>query len=77
MAAKDQYVLMPTAEFKVLNVIGKMVMTKTSAFGNAREMRNLLDETIQQLSLRVSQMDPTQVTKETYQVIMPEDIKEM
>jgi hypothetical protein len=37
-------------------------------------MRNLLDQTIQQLSMRVSQMPPDQVTKETYQIILPEDI---
>jgi hypothetical protein len=39
-------------------------------------MRNMLDETIQQLSMRVSQMSPEQITKETYQLILPEDIKE-
>ncbi len=49
-------------------------MTKDSTFGNAREMRNLLDQTVQQLSIRVSQMPPDQVTKETYQIILPEDI---
>ena len=76
MAQKDQYVLSPTAEFKALDVICKMVMTKNSSFGNAREMRNMLDETIQQLSMRVSQLPPDQVTKETYQEILPEDIKE-
>ena len=76
MAQKDQYVLSPTAEFKALDVICKMVVTKNNSFGNAREMRNLLDETIQQLSMRVSQLPPDQVTKETYQIILPEDIKE-
>jgi hypothetical protein len=39
-------------------------------------MRNLLDETIQQLSIRVSNMPPETVTKETYQVIEPEDFKD-
>ena len=74
MAQKEQYSLSPTAEFKALDVIYKMVMTKDASFGNAREMRNLLDQTIQQLSLRVSQLPPDQVTKETYQIILPEDI---
>ena len=76
MAQKEQYVLSPTAEFKALDVIYKMVMTKDASFGNAREMRNLLDATIQQLSMRVSEMPPDQVTKETYQLILPEDIIE-
>ena len=74
MAQKDQYTLSPTAEFKALDVIFKMVMNKDPNFGNAREMRNMLDQTIQQLSMRVSQLPPDQVTKETYQIILPEDI---
>ena len=74
MAQHDQYTLSPSAEFKALNVIYKMMMKKDATFGNAREMRNLLDTTIQQLSQRVSQMSPDQITKETYQIILPEDI---
>ena len=61
----------------MLNVIYKMMMNKDATFGNAREMRNLLDATIQQLSQRVSQLPPDQITKETYQVILPEDITEL
>ena len=76
MAQKEQYTLSPTAEFKALDIIYKMVMSKDASFGNAREMRNLLDQTVQQLSMRVSQMPPDQVTKETYQLILPEDIIE-
>ena len=76
MAEKDQYILSPAAEFKALDIISRMVMSKDETFGNAREMRNMLDETIQQLSMRVSQMPPEQITKETYQLILPEDIKE-
>ena len=74
MAQKDQYTLSPTAEFKALDTIYKMVLAKNESWGNAREMRNLLDTTIQKLSLRVSQMPQDQVTKETYQLILPEDI---
>ena len=74
MAQKEQYTLSQTAEFKLLDTIYKMVLAKDESWGNAREMRNLLDSTIQKLSLRVSQMPPDQVTKETYQIILPEDI---
>ncbi len=77
MAQQEQYTLNTIAEFKVLDVIYKMVSQKNENFGNAREMRNLLDETIQQLSVRVSQLPPDQVTKESYQLILPEDIKEL
>ena len=76
MAEKEQYQLSPAAEFKALDVICKMVNTKDESFGNAREIRNLLNETIQQLSLRVSALPPEQITKETYQLIQPEDIKD-
>jgi len=76
MAQKEQYILSPPAEFKALDVIHRMLMQKDESFGNAREMRNMLDETIQQLSMRVSQMPLDQVTKETYQLIMPDDIKD-
>ena len=74
MAQKEQYTLSPTAEFKALDTIYKMVLAKNESWGNAREMRNLLDTTIQRLSERVSHMPPEQVTKETYQLILPEDI---
>ena len=75
MAQKEQYVLSPTAEFKALDKIYRMVVSKNESWGNAREMRNLLDSTIQRLSMRVSQLPPDQVTKETYQLILPEDIE--
>jgi SpoVK/Ycf46/Vps4 family AAA+-type ATPase len=74
MAQKDSYTLSPTAEFKALDLIYRMIMNKDESWGNAREMRNLLDATVQKLSLRVSQMPPNEVTKETYQIILPEDI---
>ncbi len=74
MAAKDQYELSPAAEFKLMDLIFNKVMNKTESFGNAREMRNLLDATIQQLSVRVSSMPSSQITEETYRVIQPEDI---
>ena len=76
MAEKEQYTLSPNAEFKALDVICKMLSKKDETFGNAREIRNMLDETIQQLSVRVAELPPDQVTKETYQLILPEDIKE-
>ena len=76
MAEKQQYTLSPGAEFKALDVISQMLEVKDETFGNAREIRNLLDETIQQLSIRVSNMPPETVTKETYQIIQPEDFKD-
>ncbi len=74
MAQKEQYQLSPESEVKALDKIYKMVLAKSNSWGNAREMRNLLDTTIQKLSQRVSMLPPDQVTKETYQIILPEDI---
>ena len=77
MAQKDNYKLSPEAEFKLLDVICRRVVNKDANFGNAREIRNMLDATIQQLSMRVSGMAPENVTQETYQLILPEDIREV
>ena len=74
MAQKEQYTLSPTAEFKALDTIYRMVLAKNESWGNAREMRNLLDATIQKLSVRLSQYPSDQLTKESYQLILPEDI---
>ena len=76
MASKDNYTLSPAAEFKLMDLICRKVVNKSDSFGNAREMRNMLDETIQQLSVRVSGMPQNEITQETYQMIMPEDIKD-
>ncbi len=76
MASKDNYTLSPAAEFKLMDLICRKVVSKSDSFGNAREMRNMLDETIQQLSVRVSGMPQNEVTQETYQMILPEDIKD-
>lgn len=76
MAGKDNYKLSPEAEFKLMDLICRKVINKSESFGNAREMRNMLDATIQQLSMRVSQLPQSEVTQETYQLILPEDIKE-
>ncbi len=76
MASKENYKLSPEAEFKLMDIICRKVVNKSETFGNAREMRNLLDATIQQLSMRVSEMSPSDITQETYQLILPDDIKE-
>ena len=51
-----------------------MVMNKRESFGNAREMRNLLDTTIGRLSERVASMPPQSITADTYKIITAEDI---
>ena len=76
MAEKDNYTLAPAAEFKLMDLICRKIVSKNQSFGNAREMRNMLDATIQQLSMRVSAMSQEEITQDTYQIILPEDIKD-
>ena len=57
-----------------MGVICQKVMAKGQSFGNAREIRTILDETIGRLSERVADMDPEQITTETYKTITPDDI---
>ena len=42
MASKDNYKLSPEAEFKLMDLICRKVISKSSSFGNAREMRNIV-----------------------------------
>ena len=74
MAAKQDYELSQDAEFKLMGEVCRMVMNKRESFGNAREMRNLLDTTIGRLSERVASMSPHSITAETYKMITAEDI---
>ena len=74
MAAKQDYELSQDAEFKLMGEVCRMVMNKRESFGNAREMRNLLDSTIGRLSERVASMSPHSITAETYKMITAEDI---
>ena len=74
MASKDEYVLSQAAELKLMDAICRLVVSKDSQFGNAREMRNMLDKIIQHLSYRVSKMQPSEITEDVFKVIMPEDI---
>lgn len=74
MAANQQYTLAPEAEYKLMDRIFQMVAAKDANFGNAREMRTLLDATIQQLSQRVASMPKASLTPDDYQRITADDI---
>ena len=74
MARKEDYTLTVEAEMKLMGLICEKVMKKDNNFGNAREMRNLLDETVQNLSMRLSQRPAETLTKEDFQTITPDDI---
>ena len=74
MAAHDEYQFAPDAEFKMLGLICQKVMSRGTSFGNAREMRLILDEIIGRLSERVAKMNPAEITSDTYKIITSEDI---
>lgn len=74
MAKAKDYELSLNAEMKLFEHIDNIILNKKKDFGNARDMRNLLDATIQQLSVRVSAMAPEEVTPEMYRMIEPEDL---
>ncbi len=74
MARRKQYILSPMAEVALLEKVMDMYMHKQSSFGNAREMRKLFERTVLHLSQRVSQMPLDELTSESYQLILPEDV---
>jgi len=55
----------------------RRMMRGSANFGNAREMRNMLDQTVQNLSVRVSRLPAEQLTKEAFQTITPDDVPDM
>ncbi len=76
MVSKKQYVLAPDSKMALMKTIMEMYQNKTETFGNAREVRNLVQNTLQRLSARVTDLPAGKRTPEAYQTIMPEDITE-
>lgn len=74
MVQKKQYVMTPDAKVALMRVIMEMYQHKTPAFGNAREMRNLMQNTLQRLSTRVIELPEGKRTVDAYQTILPDDI---
>ena len=74
MAARQEYHLSQEAELKLMGLVCNMVMSKKDSFGNAREMRTLLEITIGHLSMRVSKIPPQNLTADVYKIIQPEDL---
>jgi len=74
LARKKQYVLPETTEAVLIDTIHHLCMNKNRSFGNAREIRSLFDNTISQLSMRVSAIPPSLLSERDYQVIEPADI---
>jgi len=76
MIGKKQYVLAPDSKMALMKTVMEMYQNKDENFGNAREMRNLVQTTIQRLSARVADLPEGKRTPEAYQTIEPEDISD-
>lgn len=74
MAVKKDYKIDTEAEMKLMQTVMEMYKNRGENFGNARDIRNMFGRTLQHLSVRVSEMPPSQRTPESYSTIMPEDI---
>ena len=60
---------------KALSAFRKIVAEKSGkSFGNAREARNMLDQCLGMLGARVNALPDSEVTRESFFTILPEDI---
>lgn len=75
MVAKKQFRLSAEADLCLMHRVSEMCAHRDRNFGNAREMRNLMTTTIQNLSIRVSEMPEELRTPDAFQTIEAEDIK--
>ena len=73
MLRKEKMVLTPEAETMAARAVDEIVGVKTKDFGNAREMRKLLDATLDRQANRIDKLDGN-VTREQLITIEAEDI---
>ena len=73
MVKKEKMVLTPEAEELSRRAVDEIVSAKSKDFGNAREMRKLLDTTLDNQANRIGRLDGN-VTKEQLITIEAEDI---
>jgi SpoVK/Ycf46/Vps4 family AAA+-type ATPase len=74
MVKKKNYTLTPEAEAAMYQAITNMYDNKDANFGNARAIRNFFSQTIQNLSMRVSELPENERTSQAFQVIEATDI---
>ena len=54
-------------------LISNMYDNRKPGFGNARAIRNLFSQTIQNLSMRVAETPEAERTEDSFRLILPED----
>ena len=74
-AESEGYTLADGVLERVLNALKKISAEKSGkSFGNAREARNLLDQCLGMLGTRVNALPDSEVSRETFFTILPEDV---
>ena len=74
-AEKQGYKLSDGVLPKVMSAFRKLAAEKSGkTFGNAREARNLLDQCLGLMGTRVNALPDSEVTRDSFFTIMPEDI---
>lgn len=73
MVNKKNYKLTPDAERTMYALISNMYDNRKPGFGNARAIRNLFSQTIQNLSMRVAETPEAERTEDSFRLILPED----
>ncbi|MBQ7443976.1 MAG: AAA family ATPase [Bacteroidaceae bacterium] len=73
MVSKKNYELTPEAQTAMYTCIRNMYDHRQSNFGNARAIRNLFAQTIQNLSVRVAEMPEHERNADAFRIIRPED----
>lgn len=73
MAENQQMSVEPDAVGKLKRAIDNMVIVKTKDFGNARDIRKLLDKTLEQQSVRIQSL-PDSISPNELSLIKTEDI---
>lgn len=69
-----QYELTTEAKIKLINILDETLKKGEKGFGNARDVRNLIEKVIRKQASRLSQYDAKDITKELLLTIEKEDI---
>ncbi|MEP7195146.1 MAG: AAA family ATPase [Saprospiraceae bacterium] len=77
MFADHKLLIHDSAKSQFLNFLEYLYQSKDKFFGNARTIRNIVQEIIHHQNIRLSQMSPTELEGVLTNVIMPDDIKDL
>ena len=70
---KNDYILSVDAKLKIKQLLEEKRIEPN--FGNGRGIRNLFEKAVKNMAVRLSNMDQTELTKENFKTILPNDIE--